>query len=160
LQTLSAGNPTLIQGTANGTGAIAVDVPKIDIITTGQPSGTCPVTATSTLTSYDLQAGSFTPMQLLLSFDSSRAWILTNGASVITFDLSGLTPTTIPIANSAQAFTGGLTLDSGNLYLGASDDNVHRIALSSLSDAQQIAPGLKDSNSNLVVPDLVAVLPK
>jgi hypothetical protein len=160
LQTLSATNPTLIHGTPNGTGAVAVDSPKIDVITTGPPSSTCPATVFSTISSYDLQAGNFTPTQLLLSFDSARAWLLTNGTSVLTFDLSGLTPTSIPIANSAQAFTCGLTLDNGNLYLGASDDNVHRIALSSLSDAQQIAPGLKDSNSNLVVPDLVAVLPK
>jgi hypothetical protein len=160
LQTLSANNPTLIQRLPNGTGAVAVDVPKIDVITTPQPSGTCPTVASSTLTSYDLGAGSFNPQQLLVSFDSSRAWIITDQSSVLTFDLTTNTPTAIPLAGGTSAVSGGLTLDSSQLYVGALDGSVHRIALSSLSDAQQIGPGLKDANSNGVAPDLVAVLPK
>ena len=53
-----------------------------------------------------------------------------------------------------------MTLDSAQLWVGGSDGWVHRIDVGSLSDAQQIDPGLKDSNSNSVVPDLVTVLPK
>ncbi len=160
LQTLTANNPTFIQRLPNGTGAVAVDVPKIDVITTAQPSGTCPTVASSTLASYDLGAGSFNPQQLLVSFDSSRAWIISDQSSVLTFDLTTNTPTAIPLAGGTSAVSGGLTLDSSQLYVGALDGSVHRIALSSLSDAQQIGPGLKDANSNGVAPDLVAVLPK
>jgi hypothetical protein len=160
LQTLSATNPSLIQRLPNGTGAVAVDVPNIDVIATAQPSGSCPVVASSTLTGYDLGAGSFTPQQLLVSSDSSRAWIIGNQNSVLTFDLNAHVPTSIPLAGGVVGYTGGLTLDGSQLYVGSIDGTVHRIALSSLSDAQQIGVGLTDANSNPVPPDLVTILPK
>ncbi len=159
LQTLSANNPTLVKGKPNGTGAVVVDSPQIDVITTPQPAGSCPVMAASILNGYDLQAGSFTPAQLIVSYDSTRAWIVSNLSSVLTFDLGGLTPKSIALAGGAQPVSAGLTLDSQDLYVGASDGNVHLIPVSSLSDTQQFAPGLKDSSSNLVAPDLIAVLP-
>jgi hypothetical protein len=160
LQTLSASNPTLIQRLPNGTGAVAVDVPSIDVITTPQPSGACPAVASSSLASHDLGAGSFTPAHLLVSFDSSRAWIITDQSSVLTYNLSSNTPNSVPLQGATVALSGGLTFDSSQLYVGTIDGSVHRIALSSLSDEQQIGVGLKDSNSNPVAPDLVAVLPK
>jgi hypothetical protein len=160
VQTLSANSPTLVKGLPNGSGAVAVDPPQIDVITTPQPGGSCPTTASSTLAGYDLQAGSFTPRQLIVSFDSLHAWVITDQTFVVSFNLVNNSPTSIPLAGGVQALSGALTLDSSQLYVGASDANVHRIALGSLSDAQQIAPGLKDANSNLVVPDLVALLPK
>ncbi len=160
LQTLKANSPTLIKGLPNGTGAVAVDPPQLDVITTPQPGGSCPTAASSALSSYDLQAGSFTPRQLLVSFDSSRAWIITDQPTVLTFALGTNSPATIALSGGVQAYSGGLTLDSSQLYVGASDGNVHIIASSSLSDVQTIAPGLKDANSNTAVPDLVAVLPK
>ena len=160
LQTLNATNPTLIQRLPNGTGAVAVDAPQIDVITTSQPAGTCPVVASSTLTGYDLGAGSFTPKQLLVSADSTRAWIIDDQTSVLSFNLTNNSPTTIPLVNGVTAYSAGLTLDGTQLYVGASDGNVHRIASTSLSDAQTIVAGLKDANSNPVIPDLVTVLPK
>ncbi len=160
LQTLNANNPTFIQRLPNGTGAVAVDAPKIDVITTPQPGGACPTVASSTLASYDLGAGSFNPQQLLVSFDSSRAWIITDQSSVLTFDLTTNTPTAIPLAGATIALNEGLTLDSSQLYVGTIDGSVHRIDLSTLSDAQQIVPGLFDANNTAVAPDLVAVLPK
>jgi hypothetical protein len=160
LQTLSAGNPSLISGLPNGKGAVAVDAPKIDVITTAQPSGSCPVVASSNLNSYDLQAGSFTPKQLFVSNDSSRAWVINDQSSLLSFDLVNLAPTAIPIAGGFQAISGGITPDSQQVYVGASDAKVHRIDVASLSDQEQFQPALKDANSNLVVPDLVALQPK
>lgn len=160
LQTISANNPTLVQRIPNGSGMVVVDVPNIDVIVTPQPGGTCPVAASSALSTFDLGLGSFTPEQLLVSFDSTHAWVVTNTSSLLSFDLTTNTPTTVPLANGTVALSGGLTLDSSQLYLGTIDGSVHRIALSSLSDAQQIAVGLTDANNVAVAPDLVAVLPK
>jgi len=160
VQSLTATNPTFVRAIPNGTGAVAIDVPNLDVITTAQPTPGCPTTASSTLTAYGLGAGSFTPRELLVSFDSSHAWVITDQTFVALFNLTNNTPTTISLAGGAVGLSGGLTLDSSQLYVGATDGNVHRIAVSSLSDEQQIAPGLKDSNSNTVAPDLVAVLPK
>ncbi len=160
LQTLAATNPTLVKGVPKGTGAVVADSPNIDIITTTQPTGTCPVVASNTLSSYDLQAGDFTPTQLLVSNDSSKAWIVSNLPAVLSFDLSTLAPASIKLSGGAQPLSAGITLDSQTLYVGASDLNVHLISASSLSDTQQLSPGLKDANSNAVAPDLIAVLPK
>lgn len=160
LQTLSASNPTFVKRIPNGNGAVVVDSPQIDVITTTQPSGTCPVVANSTLTSYNLGAGGFTPRQLLVGFDSLNAWVITDQNSVLVFNLANNSPSSITLSGGVTASGGGLTLDSSQLYVGASDGNVHRLVLSSLSDAQTIAPGLKDANSNMAIPDLVAVEPK
>jgi hypothetical protein len=48
--------------------------------------------------------------------------------------------------------TGGTTLDSTKLYVGGSDNAVHRIDVASGTDAQQITVSF--------TPDLVAVRPK
>jgi len=160
LQTLTANNPTLIGRLPNGTGAVAVDVPQIDVITTPEPSGSCPTVASSTLASYDLGAGSFTPKQLLVSFNSSHASVITGTSSVLVFDLGAHTASSIPLQGGTVALSGGLTLDSSTIYVGTIDGYVHRLDIGTLSDAQQIGPGLKDANSNPVAPDLVTVLPK
>ncbi len=160
LQTLPANNPTFIGRLPNGTGAVALDVPQIDIITTPQPSGSCPTVASSTLASYDLGAGSFNPKQFIVSFDSSHAWVITDTSSVLVFDLNAHTPNSVALQGGTIALSGGLTLDSSELYVGTIDGYVHRIDLATHSDAQQIGPGLKDANSNPVAPDLVTVLPK
>jgi hypothetical protein len=130
------------------------------VITTPQPSGACPTVASSTLTHYDLGAGTFNAQQLLVSSDSSRAWIVTDTSSVLTFALTANAPTAIPLSGGTVALNGGLTLDGSQLYVGTIDGSVHRIALGSLSDEQQIVPGLTDANNNAVAPDLLSVLPK
>jgi hypothetical protein len=160
MQTLNANSPTLVRAIPDGTGAVAVDAPQIDVITTPQPTGSCPTMASSALTTYDLQAGSFNAGQLLVSYDSSNAWILTDQNFVLLFNLSNHTPTPITLANNVQALSGALTLDSSQLYVGANDGNVHRVVLNTLADELVIVPGLKDANSNVALPDLLAVLPK
>jgi hypothetical protein len=160
VQTLSAGSPTLVQAIPNGSGAVVVDPPNLDVITTPQPAGSCPVIAGSTLSSHDLQAGSFTPLQLFVSYDSSHAWVIGASSSLLSYSLTSNTPTAVPIAGGFTPLSGGITLDSAQVYLGAGDNKVHRINVASLSDDQQYNVNLTDSNSNPVAPDLVAVQPK
>jgi hypothetical protein len=158
-QTLTGTSPTLIAHLPNGTGAVAADSPSIDVVTTGTVQAGCPATAQSTVNTYNLGAGSFNARQLFLSSDSLRAWIISDLTSVNGFNLSTLTSTAIPLANAAQAYSGGVTLDGSKVYVGASDNNVHVLDVASGSDAFLIAPGLKDSSSNVVAPNLVVVLP-
>jgi hypothetical protein len=104
--------------------------------------------------------GNFNPRQLFFSYDGSRAWIISDLTSVIGFNMSTLTSTAISLANGAQAYNGGITMDGSKIYVGASDDNVHVLATSgSGTDSAQIAVGLKDASSNAVAPNLVVVLP-
>jgi hypothetical protein len=157
---LNATAPTLVSAVPNGTGAVAADSPNIDVISTPSLlSAGCPVTTTSKIKPYDLGAGSFTARQMFVSPDSSRAWIVSNLPQILTFSLPSLTPNNIPLTGGATAYNGGITMDSGNAYFGASDGTVHRILVDELSDVSQIAVNLKDSSGNVTPPNLVVVVP-
>jgi hypothetical protein len=159
-QTLTATAPTLVAAVPNGTGAVAADSPNIDVISTPSVlSAGCPVTTQSTISSYDLGAGSFTAQQVFVSPDGTRAWIVSNLPQLLTFSLPSLTPTNIPLTGGATAFNGGITKDSGNAYFGASDGTVHRILVNELTDVTKIAVNLKDANGNVTPPNLVVVVP-
>ena len=107
-----------------------------------------------------LGAGPFNARQLFFSSNSQYAWIISDLTSVIGLYLPGLSPVTIPLANGAQGFSGGVTLDGSWVYVGASDNTVHRLNVVANKDDLQIAVGLKDSASHAVAPNLVVVLPK
>ncbi len=158
LQMLAANGPTLMKALPNGTGAVAVDPPSIDVVSTpGSLSAGCPVTTQSTIASYDLGAGNFTPQQILVSTDSTRAWIVSDLPELLTFYLPTLTPSTIPLAGSATPVYAAATLDNAHVYIGASDGTVHRIDTGTASDVAQIAVSLKDANGNVTPPNLVTV---
>lgn len=159
-QVLTATSPTLIKALPNGTGAVAVDAPDLDVVSTPSTLNVgCPVTSQSTIASYDLGAGSFTAQQLLLSSDSTRILIVPNLPEIVYFYLPHLTPATVPLAGGATPYNGGITTDGIHAYFGASDATVHRIDTSTLTDAAQIAVNLKDANGNVTPPNLVCVLP-
>ena len=159
-QTLSATAPTLVAHLPNGAGAVVAASPSLNVVSTATIPPGCPPTALSTMNSYNLGYGNFTANQLFISPDSSRAWVLSNLNSVIGLNITSLTPFSISLANSAQPTTGGIMIDGSLVYVGGSDNNVHSINVSNNSDSAQIAPGLKDSNGNVVPPNLVLVLPK
>lgn len=159
VQFFAANSPTLIKAIPNGTGAVAADSPAIDVVTTGAVAEGCPSAASSSVATFDMGAGAFSARQMFFSSNSTDAWIVTDLPQLLVFDLPNLTPISIPLAGGATAFNGGVTLDGTEVYVGASDGTVHRIDVSSNTDAQQIAVGLKDGNGNAVNPDLVYVVP-
>ena len=160
VQMLTANDPTLIKALPNGTGAIAADSPSIDVITTLIPvSLGCPIVPQSTIVNYDLGAGTFNAQQLIVSPDSSHAWIVSDLPDLLSFYVSTNSPTVIPYAGGATAYNGAVTPDGTQVYVGTNDGTVHRIAVASNSDVQQIAVGLKDVNGNATNPNLVAVIP-
>jgi hypothetical protein len=165
---LPANSPTLIKAIPNGTGAVAADSPEIDVVTTKTVQAGCPSTAQNFFNSYPMGAGTFNARQILLSPDSSNAWIISdNLLGLLNFNLVNSTPAPIiPFTGGVTACivgvpacSGGMTLDSTRIYVGTSDNTVHRVDVSSNSDAHQIAVGLKDANGNPVPPNLVIVLP-
>jgi hypothetical protein len=159
-QALAATNPTLVAHLPNGNGAVVVDSPSVDVVTTGTIPAGCPPTPQSTVASYNLGFGNFTARQMFISPTSSAAYIISNLPQVIAFDLTSLAPFSIPLANSAQPFSGGMTIDGTQVYVGASDGAVHNLSVANHTDAAQIAVGLKDVTGNAVSPNLVLVLPK
>jgi hypothetical protein len=156
---LTANSPTLIKAIPNGTGAVAADSPAIDVVTTGTIPAGCPPVPPNSVASYDFGAGAFTARQIIMSPNSSNAWIVSDLPELLDFNLTTSKPSTVPFVGGASAYSGGMTLDSTRIYVGTSDNTVHRVDVSSQSDAHQIAVGLKDANGNPVPPNLVIVLP-
>ncbi len=156
---LAANHPTLLKAIPNGAGAVAADSPAIDVVTTGAIPAYCPPTPANSITSYDLGAGAFNAQQMFVSPDTSYAWIISDLPELLSFQLATATPRNIPLTGGVVAYTGGITLDSAQVYVGTSDLTVHRIDVASGADVQQIAVGLKSPNGNAVAPNLVSVVP-
>jgi YVTN family beta-propeller protein len=114
----------------------------------------CPPNVTNTPGS-PIALGSFIPGQMILSPDSSKAYITAaDSATVYTYDIATKAVTQIPLQGGATGvYGGGLTLDSTRLYVGAKgSDDLHVINTSNNTDEKQISIGFQ--------PDLVAVKPK
>ena len=162
-QTMDATSPTLIKALPNGTGAVAADSPNIDLVSTPSPvNAGCPMPGNatqSTISSFDLGAGPFTASQLFVSYDASHAWIVSNLAELLSFDVSTSTPSIAPLTGAAVPLYGGITLDGSRVYLAASDGTVHQVSTSSMTDVAQIQVGLKNYMGNLTAPNLLVVVP-
>jgi len=158
---LSANSPTLIKAIPNGTGAVATDSPFVDVVSTpGTLSQGCPVATQSTIApAINMGVGNFNARQLFLSSNSTSAWIISDLQELLELNLQSSAPLVIPYAGGATAYSGGITLDGAQVYVGTSDGTVHRIDVASATDAQQIAVNLKDANGNPVTPNLVYVQP-
>ena len=157
---LTGTSPTLIKALPNGTGAVAIDPPSIDVISTPATLSTgCPVTTLSTINGYDLGLGSFTPVQLLVTSNSSFAWVLSNLPTLVGFNLSSLAPSTVGLVGGATPLSGSLTPDGLQLWVGASDNTVHRVDTQPPTDVIQVPVNLKDANGNTTAPNLVSVVP-
>lgn len=161
-QALGATSPTLIKALPNGTGAVAIDPPSIDVISTPATLGAgcpVPVSTQSTINGYDLGLGSFTPVQLLVNSNSSFAWVLSNLPTLVGFNLSTLSPSTVSLAGGATPLAGSLTPDGLQMWVGASDNTVHRVDTQPPTDVVQVSVNLKDANGNTTAPNLISVIP-
>ena len=132
---------------------LAVDAPNLDVFTRSSLAQMgCPPALTGTVSSVDLGQGAFTPTRLVLTSNGAKAYIVSDLAKVIAYDVATATPSAINLANGAQGLSASATLDGTKLYVGGSDNNVHRIDTAAGTDAQQISVSF--------TPNLVAVKPK
>ena len=159
-QTLTSTSPTLVAHVPNGTGAVVVDSPNLDVVTTGNIGAGCPPAPQNSVNAYNLGLGNFTPSKIFVSPDSSRVWLISNLNAMVGLNLTSLAPFSIQLANGAQPLSGGIMVDGSMVYVGGSDNSVHAINVSNGTDSAQISPGLKDGSGNAVAPNLVLVLPK
>ncbi len=154
----TAATPSFIQSVVDASKVLAVDSPGIDVITPTSSRVGCPPALSDALNAVNLGAGTFTPRQLIVLPDGSRAFVTSDQGQLLGLTTATATPFAIPLNGGANAFTGGATLDGKSLYVGASDGKVHRIDLSKIdsapatADAQQIGVSF--------TPDVVAVRPK
>jgi hypothetical protein len=165
--------PIVVRSLPNGSSMLAVDNVNLYIASlqvspqTTVPAPCYPVLSSSSPTTVPLPTppGGFTPAQMLVTPDSTTAFLLgsnTIGNSVLyEYNISTNTFTPITLTNNpTQIFFGGTTLDSTILYVGANDNPggtspggaVHVIAVGSMTEvAAPIAVPF--------IPNLVAVRP-
>ena len=174
--------PDQFQTLLDGVHALAVNSPGLQLFTakvipppaatpTSPTSVTCPFgVAPPTSNFINLGQGTFTPLQLLVRPDNSKAYILaSNLGSVFSFDLGIETVSAIPLAGNPMPLSASLTADGTLMYVGTSDATVHVISTASGQDIQQISfPANLNNNNNVglcsnipatCTPDLVAVAP-
>lgn len=122
--------PTFIQALPDGVTVLGVASPGIDLINT----------STSAVSSFSFGRGSFTPKQLLVSGDGTRAYVLTADLPVIlVFDLTTHTSTALALSGNAFPLVAALTPDGTSLYVGGSDGQVHVLDTQAGVDIQQVS---------------------
>ena len=141
--------PQRIASLTDGSGMLMVGNTTIDIVKTSLASTNtpCPPLASATLTQ-TTAVSPFKPRQLLLTPDGSRAFVISDSAAILAYNIGTNAVTNIALSNGVPTM-GGLTLDSSQLWVGGSDNAVHLIDLKTGADVKAVSVGFS--------PDLVAV---
>lgn len=155
-----SGTPQLVEPSLDGTRLFAVDSTSIHRINISIPSQPCPPTTfTNAVTSFNL-GGPFTPNQLIVLPDASKAYVSTNLPGLRTLDANAGTTSTIALTGGGAATTGGFTLDGANVFVGATVSNdVQKISTATNTVTATIAVNLKKTDNTSAVPNLVVVKP-
>jgi len=160
----TAGSATTI------TSVLAVDSPGIDLFRVARAPTGCNSTASSgTATPFNLGQGSFVPLQLIVSQDAARAYVLASDrGSVLVFNIDNQTSSAIPLSGDAIPIQASLTPDGRRLYIAAADGQVHILDTQNGGDILQISfptdttifrAGLCNGVPFTCNPDLIAVKP-
>lgn len=165
--TAAVGSPTHIAAVPNATAMVdanpSANPPGIDEVDVAPnlANGACPPVMSNTSSSHSFPGVSgFTARQLLITPNSQLAIILSD-QGVLVYNLGSKQTLVVALANGAKPLTGGVTPNSANLYVGASDGAVHRVDLTKTppTDAQTIAVNLCPSLGGGCAPDFVVVRP-
>jgi hypothetical protein len=156
VDTKAAANPQLVRAIPDGSGILALDPPNIIVLSPISADNACPPNVNSNSNSY--VTGISNPTALLVTADSSKAFITDGSGTVYIFNLSSHTTTPVALTGVTATFEADVTLDSKYAYVGASDGKVHKIDLTAGTDVGQIDPKLKQSdNTTTAVPHFVAL---
>jgi hypothetical protein len=166
--------PKFFQATLDGQHSIGVDSPNVDILSsalTPPAAGmTCPFGFTTAAPQFvNLGQANFTPLKMIVTPDSSRAYVFASDrGSVFVYNFGVNTVTAISLTNSPAPVSGSLSSDGSQLYVGATDGAVHALSTISSVDLQEITfPPNNNTNNNALctnipgncLPDLIAFVP-
>lgn len=153
VQTLgSTATAPFIASLPDGSRVVAANSPNLDVVTVTPTFNGCPPSPGGVLTSVDFGQGAFTAKQIIVLPDASRVYVTSNLTSLLAYDVAGGTPSAIPLIGGAAPTTGGATVNASRVYVGGTNNAVHRIDVATGTDATAI---------NLTfTPDLVGVRPR
>jgi hypothetical protein len=151
-----AANPQLVRAIPDGSGMLVLDPPNMIVLSPISADNACPTNISSNSNSY--VTGISNPTALLVTADSSKAFITDGSGTVYIFNLSSHTTTPVALSGVTATFQADITLDSKYAYVGTSDGKVHKIDLGAGTDVGQIDPKLKQTdNTTLALPHFVAL---
>jgi hypothetical protein len=164
--------PSFIKTLGSASKVLDVDSPGIDLITVNNlnaddclpeapPLPPTPNVSNS-VSSFNFGQGNFVPTQLIVSPDSSRAYVFTtNLGSVLVFNIGSQTSSAIALTGNAIPIQASLTPDGTLLYVAASDGTVHVLDTVAGSDTHQISFPQNFCNIDTITcnPDLIVVQP-
>ncbi|HXY15270.1 MAG TPA: hypothetical protein VEI26_12285 [Terriglobales bacterium] len=131
--------PNLIRALPNATQMLALVPPAVDLINADTAPSGCTPPVRDSLTSFDLGLGSFTPTQLIISNNGSRAYILSPQLSgILVYDIGSQTSSTFSLVGNAAPLQASLTPDGSLLAVGASDGMLHEIQTATGADVAQV----------------------
>jgi hypothetical protein len=150
------GAPLFLASLPSGTGMLALSSEAMNEINVSTDNAGCPPSVANTVASHTLASD---PSELLLTSNGQKALVIDKSGKAYVYDRSTSTPTITPITltGTATGTTGGVLLAGTGAYVGGVNSDgttfaVHRIDLTSNSDAQQITSTIR--------PDFVVVLLK
>jgi hypothetical protein len=156
-----AEQPTDFQATLDGQHAIGLNSPAVQIFTSTLIPPAAPATCPFALSTpapalINLGQADFTPLKMIVTSDSARAYILAKDRGAVLIYNPGVnTVTAIPLTNSPAPVSGTLSSDGSQLYVGASDGAVHALSTLSNNDLAQITfPPNNGTNNNTLCPNL------
>jgi hypothetical protein len=146
--------PQKIAALPDGARMLLVDNTGVDIVTASLTSTNTicpPVASASLLRSASFNAGTFKPRQLLVTPDGNKAFVISDLGVILVYNVANNTTSTIALSGGAKPTTGGLTLDSAQLWVGGSDSAVHLIDIATGAETKKISVSIS--------PEFVAVRP-
>jgi len=146
------GTPQFIDALPNGSGVVAVESGALDVMSVTISGAGCIPSQTSSLQRIDLGAGGFTPKQLLVSNDSKDVYVVSDLPFVLRYNRPTGAVSRLGLNTGATPLSAGLTLDGTQLWVGGSDQQIHRVNTTNGADEFQSNVGF--------APDLVVVRPK
>ncbi|MGH9603744.1 MAG: hypothetical protein ACRD24_15295, partial [Terriglobales bacterium] len=150
--------PPLIASLPDGSRVVAPNSPNLDVVTVTPAFIGCPPSPGGVLTSVDFLQGAFTPRQIIVLPNASRAYVTSDLDRLLEYDIAGggTTSAISLLPGPAQPTTGGATVSANRVYVGGSDNAVHRIDVG--------AAGTPSTHAGRIPltfrPDLVAVRPR
>jgi hypothetical protein len=162
----SATNPVFVRSIPNNSGVLVLDPPNVIVLSpitviNTSSSSSCPPAVNSVSNSYPagITIPDRTKAQMLITPDSTKAFISNGSNLVYIFDIVQHTTKAVALAGSVtESYEADVTLDSRFAYIGTNDGTVHKIDLVAGTDSAQINPGLKQSDNTTVAnPHFVAL---
>ncbi len=136
--------PSIVASLANGSQVVALEPPNVDLISVNvnvtPPFNSCaPPTNLALASSTNLGLGNFTPSQMIISPDGTKAYIVADSfSSIVVFDIVGQTTSAIQLSGNTSPVQAALSPDGQVLAVAATDGTVHMINTLGGGDLTQV----------------------